>query len=75
MGRRELSLIIVNASPGQRVSIGQLEKNCWPWFAQSNIFIITCTGGTSLSEVTMVTYVGSYVLKILRVRWLGGKIF
>ena len=34
-------------------------KNYWPWFAQSNIFIITCTGGTSLSEETMVPYVGS----------------
>ena len=59
MGRRELLLIIVNASPGQNVSTVQLEKNCWPWFAQSNIFIIICTGGTSLSEVTMVPYVGS----------------
>ena len=58
-GSRELLPIIVNASPGQNVSIVQLEKNCWPWFAQSNIFIITCTGDISLSEVTMVLYAGS----------------
>ena len=59
MGRRELLPVIVNASPGQNVSTVQLEKNCWPWFAQSNIFIITCMGDTSLSGVTMVLYVGS----------------